>query len=327
MKVSVSLITYNHEAFITQALEGALMQQTDFAYEIVVGEDGSTDRTREIVLAFQQRHPDKLRLLPSEGNLGMMVNFVRTLQACTGEYVALLEGDDYWTDPEKLQRQADYLDDHPECSTSFHNARIHFEDGSQPPRLYNPPDQQPVSSIEDLWHNNFMATCSVMFRNGLSRRLPEWFEQMRFGDWPLHILHAQQGAVGYLNRVMAVYRIHSGGVFGSMSRIRQLTDIIAFYEEMEGLLGAAYGAPIATAKARHFLLLAYAHLEAGDAVGARRAFQQALRTKPFARGTEGRAWVHLFLQMYLPWAAPLASSAHRQIGALYRKLLAARSSG
>ena len=130
MKVSVHMITYNHEKFIAQAIESALMQQVDFDYEIVIGEDCSTDRTREIVVAYQQRHPDKIRLLLHEQNVGVSLNDIRVYRACRGEYVAWLEGDDYWTSPHKLQKQADFLDSHPACSACFHPVTVFFEDGS-----------------------------------------------------------------------------------------------------------------------------------------------------------------------------------------------------
>ena len=110
VKVSVAMITYNHERFIAQAIESVLMQQTDFAVELVIGEDCSTDGTRAIVRDYGERYPERIRLLLPEHNLGMMPNFVATLKACRGQYVASVEGDDYWTDPHKLQKQVDFLE-------------------------------------------------------------------------------------------------------------------------------------------------------------------------------------------------------------------------
>lgn len=107
--VSVWMITYNHEKFIAQAIDSVIMQKTNFDYEIVIGEDCSTDRTREIVLEYKAKHPDKFKLLLQEKNVGMMQNFIVTLKTCNGKYIALLEGDDYWTDPLKLQKQVDFL--------------------------------------------------------------------------------------------------------------------------------------------------------------------------------------------------------------------------
>src|SRR5882762_4326458 len=118
-KVSVAMICYKQEQFITQAVESAMMQKTDFPYELVISDDCSPDSTREIALDLQRRYPDRIRLLLPETNRGMMSNFVQTLRACTGDYIALLEGDDYWIDARKLQKQADLLDTHPEFPACF----------------------------------------------------------------------------------------------------------------------------------------------------------------------------------------------------------------
>ena len=130
VKVSVHMITYNHERFIAQAIEGVLMQQTDFAVELVIGEDCSTDGTRAIVRRYGERYPERIRLLLQERNLGARANALATLNACRGQYIALCEGDDYWTDPTKLQKQVDFLESHPECSLCFHRVLVVYEDGS-----------------------------------------------------------------------------------------------------------------------------------------------------------------------------------------------------
>src|SRR5512133_148878 len=120
IKVSVLVMTYNHEKFIQQALDSVAMQATNFDYEILISEDCSTDRTREIVLEFQKEHPDKVRLLLSKTNVHSNQVVVRGIRAAQGQYLAMLDGDDYWTSPTKLQKQADFLDGHPECSLCFH---------------------------------------------------------------------------------------------------------------------------------------------------------------------------------------------------------------
>src|SRR6266446_6957695 len=136
MKVSVLVITYNQEDYISQALDSALMQQVDFDYEIVIGEDASDDRTREIVLDYQRRYADRIRLFlrdPATAEadrargFGGKTNFVETFNACRGEYVALLDGDDYWISPHKLKKQVDFLDKHPESALCCHPALIIFE--------------------------------------------------------------------------------------------------------------------------------------------------------------------------------------------------------
>ena len=108
--VSIIMITYNHERFIAQAIEGVLMQETGFPFELVIGEDCSTDGTRAVCEKYAREHPDRIRLLPAERNLGMNLNARRTLRACRGKYIANCEGDDLWTDAGKLQRQAEYLE-------------------------------------------------------------------------------------------------------------------------------------------------------------------------------------------------------------------------
>lgn len=107
--VTVAMITYNHESFIAEAIEGVLMQRTDFNYQLLIGEDNSTDRTREIILDYMKCNQDIIHLLPQEKNLGMIPNFIETLKACNGKYIALCEGDDYWIDPDKLQKQVDFF--------------------------------------------------------------------------------------------------------------------------------------------------------------------------------------------------------------------------
>ena len=106
--LSIASITYNHEQFIAQAIESWLMQKTSFEIEIIIGEDCSTDNTRAIIEKYRKLHPDLIKLIISESNVGMMPNFIRTLAACRGKYIALCEGDDYWTDPYKLQKQVDF---------------------------------------------------------------------------------------------------------------------------------------------------------------------------------------------------------------------------
>ena len=122
-KVSVLMIAYNEEQFVKQAIQSVLMQKANFEYELVIGEDCSTDRTREIVLEFQRKYPDRIRLLLAKRNLGASVNWIRTLRGCRGQYVANLDGDDYLTSAHELQKQADFLDAHPECSICFHAIR------------------------------------------------------------------------------------------------------------------------------------------------------------------------------------------------------------
>lgn len=214
MKVSIAMVTYNHEQFISKALDSVLMQQTNFDYEIVIGEDCSSDGTRAIVIDYQKRFPDKFRLLLNEQNIGMHKNGAQTVQACKGEYVAMLEGDDYWISPDKLQKQVDFLERHPECVICFHNAEVVYQDGSHETELYCHPRQKKISTAVDLLvQGNFMPTCSKMYRAALLGNVPEWVSSLKMGDWPIDILISQHGKIGYINEIMGVYVIHKGGVW------------------------------------------------------------------------------------------------------------------
>lgn len=238
MKVSVAIVTYNHERFIARTLDSALMQRTNFAYEIVIGEDCSTDNTRKIIEEYDKKYPGRLTLLLNEKNLGMHGNGARTLAACTGDYVAKLDGDDYWTSPEKLQKQADFLDDHPECSACFHDVLIVHEDGSADP--IHRPSQKRFSTVEDLLLENYIPTCSVMFRKGLFDRLPDWVATLKMGDWPLHILNALHGKIGHIDECMAVYVIHPGGAWSMKNRQFHALAEIGLYEALDAHLDRKY---------------------------------------------------------------------------------------
>lgn len=253
-KVSVLMITYNHERFIKQAIESVLMQKADFEYELVIGEDCSTDGTREIVLWFQRRYPDRIRLFLRERNLGPNENFILTLQACRGQYVASLEGDDYWTSPHKLQKQADFLDAHPDFSTCFHAIRRTSDEPNIQSRVYRGPRKN-VFTLEDIVVHNFISTPSVMFRNGLIGEIPDWFRSVGALDWPMNILNARHGKIGFINETMSVYREHGAGLWHSMKYMVWVPEFIRILELINAELDFRYDKTIRSALcAWHFRL-------------------------------------------------------------------------
>ena len=232
--VSVCVQTYQHASYIRDALDSVLMQQTDFDFEILLGEDESTDGTREICIEYDKRYPEKIRLfLNSRKNVVYINghptgrwNFLNNLKNARGKYIALLPGDDYWTDPFKLQKQVDFLDSHPECAICFHNVMSVFEDGKHEPLNHCPDNQKMIFSLEHLLRGNFIYTCSVMFRRGLFGEFPQWYYKCKMGDWPLHILNAQHGDIGYIDQIMAVYRIHSTGAWSPKNLIEKKIDSV-----------------------------------------------------------------------------------------------------
>ena len=222
MKLSVVMVTYNHERFIAQALSSVLAQRTNFDFEVIVAEDCSTDGTRAIVMDFVRRYPSKILPLLRERNLGMMRNFKEALAACRGSYVALLEGDDYWIRDDKLQSQIDFLDAHPDhavcCArVQFRDEINHSESSVWPSK---PPGSYPLLNLLETYC--WIATCTVMYRWGSVGPLPDWILPLRVADWPLHLLVARSGKIHLMDEVMGVYRLHSGGIWSSRSRLDQL---------------------------------------------------------------------------------------------------------
>ena len=227
--VSVCVITFNHEAFIAQAVESALRQQTSFEYEIVVGDDASTDATPRILADLQRLHAPRLRVLRRPANLGVNRNLAATLQECRGKYIALLEGDDYWTDDGKLQLQHDFLESHPDHAISFHPVEARREGE---PAGYRLPRERMRrrSTLKDLVERgNFIPTPSVMFRNRVADGFPEWFYDLKIGDFPLNVMNARFGDIGFIDRTMAVYRIHPGGTFSSVADAARVAGVVRMY--------------------------------------------------------------------------------------------------
>lgn len=256
LKVSVLTTTYNHEPFIAQAIESVLAQDLDFGYEQVIGEDCSTDRTREIVLDYQGRYPDRVRVLLREENLGGRRNLVETFRACRGEYIAWLEGDDYWTSPQKLQKQVAFLDAHPGYAICFHDVRKKYEAGAIEPRKPSRLAYQASYTLEDLLERNFIRTCSVLYRNGLFDDFPDWFNTTPTGDWPLHVLNALHGDIGYIDEVMAVHRVHTGSLWSPKSVVERRKITLRTLETFRQVLPSKYGPKVEESMARwHFKVL------------------------------------------------------------------------
>jgi len=227
MKVSVWMTAYNHDKYLAQCLDSVLDQKTDFDFEIILGEDCSTDRTREIAIDYKNRFPEKIKLFLPEQNLGMMEMDMATWKLCKGEYIALLNGDDYWTDENKLQTQSDFLDANTDAVMCFHQARVENEtDGSSFETVYlEPGDTMPVESL--LRGYNPVMTPTVMIRNILEP--PDWYAEMPYGDMTLYFLLAEKGKIKYIDKLMSVYRIHSNGQWQGDSVKNNLLKDLKFY--------------------------------------------------------------------------------------------------
>lgn len=236
--VSVAMITFNQERFIEQAVESVLAQRVDFPIEVIVGDDFSTDRTRELLGALQSRHPQQLNVILRPANLGMTRNYFDVLSRCRGKYIALLEGDDYWTDPEKLARQVAVMESHPNVDMCHHNANSLDESSGRLTPFHEKPLPAFLSG-GSLLKGNPAATCTVMYRRKVTT-FPEWLHRCPLGDWTSHLLHALDGKVAYLDRLMGVYRLHAGGIWSGQSQRRNLEGRITTTRIVQEELPAEY---------------------------------------------------------------------------------------
>ncbi|MDR5589691.1 glycosyltransferase [Christiangramia sp. SM2212] len=208
--VSIFMLTYNQEEFISQTVESILAQKTSFIYQLVIGEDCSTDDTRLICEKYARENPDKIKLLPSQRNLGLINNFIRTFKECDGKYVAICDGDDYWIDPLKLQKQVDFLESNRDYSIIFTGIKFLYPNGDL--HNVNWPDLKETSNFNDLIFSNFIPSVTVLFRNTQDKEnFPNWINRFPYGDWPIYLWVTRTGEkIKYLSDVTAVYRKEIG---------------------------------------------------------------------------------------------------------------------
>lgn len=210
--VSIAMITYNHEKFIAQAIESILSQKVNFRYEIIIGEDCSKDKTRDICKKYKNLYPDKIKLILQPNNVGMLENSRRVFEACTGKYIAHLEGDDYWNDDKKLQRQIDFLEKHNEYIACVHNSYIlNYEDNRK--KKLSKKRKNYSLKIEDIieW-NNLFQTSSLVIKGNLYLNRPQFADGLTdAGDYSMALWLALNGKIYYMANVMSTYRFQTPG--------------------------------------------------------------------------------------------------------------------
>lgn len=232
-KVSCHIITYNQKDFISQCIDGVLMQKTTFPFEIIIGDDNSTDGTREILMHYAEKYPEiiklNLRRVRGKGIPGKD-NFVTTLAMCHGEYISLCDGDDYWTDPLKLQKQVDFLEANQDFNICFHRANLLVNHNFILHEVPVPYDEVPFDYITLLQNFNFITAASILFRNTEKNILPSWFNSLPFGDLGLYKIVSEGKKIACINEVMSVYRIHDAGVFSGLNQIETELKYLNFYK-------------------------------------------------------------------------------------------------
>lgn len=232
--VSICCLTYNHEKYISQAVDSFVMQETNFAFEIVIGEDCSKDGTRKILDDYVSRYPDKIRLITSASNVGANNNAVRVFKAARGKYIAICDGDDYWTDSLKLQKQVDFLENNEEYVMCGHyskriteNNEIHYINFNPKPLVY---------SFSDIMaeNNTDTSTLTIVFRNSAEVRkmfTSDWFLKCNAPDKfvKLYTTFISGKSIYVLPETMSCYRMHSGGIWSSLKpksiKQKELSDL------------------------------------------------------------------------------------------------------
>ena len=235
--VSVLCLAHNHEAYIAQALESFVNQETDFRYEILVNDDASTDGTAAVIRDYAERYPELIRPFYQEKNLfsqGIVIYDQVFYPVARGKYFASIEGDDYWCDPHKLQLQVDFLESHPQYAACVHNTVIHSCDGSEPDKLYI----RDVSGDRDVSFATAMSgmgnayhTSALMARREFMIDPPKFYYtaySYGFGDQPRALWFALNGGVWFIDRPMSVYRVRSNPQSWSSNLAKQYTQLTRF---------------------------------------------------------------------------------------------------
>ena len=239
MKLSILLVSFNQLNFIDQCLDGIFLQEYDFDVELVVADDCSTDGTRERIKSRLAKEDLHVIFLEGKENMGLGKNYLRGIEACNGQYVAFLEGDDYWTDPKRLQKHVDFMERQPKCPMTCNPYAIFYQQNSQ----LSIPHQSKKSGIQfftskKLIQYNVIGNLSAcVFRKTALKSIPkEWF-QHNITDWFIGIYLAQSSSIVQLNEIMSVYRVNLKGLWSNYSsedQRRKKMRLTQFYDFLLG---------------------------------------------------------------------------------------------
>ncbi len=228
--VSICCLAYNHEDFIKETLNGFLMQKTNFPFEIVIHDDASTDKTATIIKEYVEKYPSVFNPLFQTKNqksiyksgMNPRFNFPRA----KGKYIAICEGDDYWTDPYKLQKQVDFLEKNPDFNICFTRTELLKNNQLQLHKI--PEKENGIYTFDDLLlHENFIATASVIFRNNFNK-IPDWFSTLPHGDMAVYLIVGRDTKIKCLQDTTAVYRIHESGVWQQQNKNQKMINKLIF---------------------------------------------------------------------------------------------------
>ncbi|MFD0864094.1 glycosyltransferase [Sungkyunkwania multivorans] len=212
--VDIWMVTYNHAPFIEKAIESIVCQETNFSYKIIVGDDHSTDGTQELLLQLKKKYPNKLQLILRDKNIGPAKNAIDVYKSCTAKYIAMCEGDDYWTHPNKLQKQFDFLESDDLAVGCFHDSVVVDKENSIIAHSYFDNNGKfefdQTMALKEL--QSSYATSSLMFKREALMNEMELFQEMP-SDFMLDFFLTEKGTLHYIEENMSAYRLHSAGIW------------------------------------------------------------------------------------------------------------------
>ena len=277
--VSVCTITYNQENYITETIDGFLMQETDFPFELLISDDCSPDGTADIIKQYMEKFPNIIKTTLRDKNVGMSINARGNVQRAKGKYIALCEGDDYWTDPLKLQIQVKAMKDNPSCYMSFHPVRETLTNQIIT-RHYN---KNTILNTEEIIAGGgfFCSTPSIMFDKRVIEKLPSFFENTPVGDYYLQILGSVNGGALYIDKTMAVYRVFSEGSWSTVHRdgdkgIQFYKATLKSLDDLNSYLDNKYEKAILQKKSRYAYIIANSYLHRHDYIGFKKYIEMSI---------------------------------------------------
>lgn len=319
--VSIVCNTYNHEDYISDAIESFLMQKTNFKYEILIHDDASTDKTAEIIKEYEKKHPNIIKpIYQKENQHSKGVKFGKiNRDRANGKYYALCEGDDYWTDPYKLQKQVDYLEKNPDCSVCVHAALMIDSESGKTIKKIRPSLQSREFSIEEVIDGGggLFATNSMVYKRYMGSIRPDFYYKNKtsFSDYQLMILLALLGKVYFIDEDMSVYRYNVPGSWSSRTfsdtkkESKHIKDIIDMLDNVNEDTGYKYDEVIQKTKRRNefSLLINQGKLKEAKS-GVYKNYYKSLSIK---------SKISLNLKCYFP-------SLHKRLSLYKRKMLYGR---
>lgn len=281
IQLSIALTTFNHEKFIAQALDSILSQKVNFTFEIVIGEDLSTDATLDIVQKYQAKHPHLIKILTRTKNLGYTSNFDDTLQQCTGKYIAIFDGDDIMK-PDKLQKQFDFLERNTDFVMVGHVVKAFETDSGKINRTIEPTKKKPYYTIEDLiYYGSFFANSSKMFlrsaypKDGIDKRIKY------IADWAVTLDIVGDKKIGFIWESLSLYRIHNNSIMNTLKGADDFKDKCLIIDKINKEYKNKYKSLFKNQWAYAYFIYGIDELNSTNSISARKYFLKSLSYNMF----------------------------------------------